>query len=798
MTHDFQWIRTVSPAEQPDGETSSRRHRFWRHHPRTLRDYANQDCLVLLGEPGSGKSVEFAKMAQAARAELDVATLEIDLLDIHRSKALEARLSAEPAFLAWRRDEADLHLFLDSADETRLLTERLGRLLSEKLEDGPLSRLSLRMACRTLNWARVPSLRNDLGALWPDLDTPGAGVLVLALDSLSPEDANPVLAHYGLAEDASRAAIRKHGLRDLITRPLDLIDLVELISAGEALHKGRRETLVAITRRRCEPADGRRWHDASTNERLSLAMWMATVNVLCDRSWVSIARVGSEPPDNDCVHATEISESFLKLEAANGERRAQVLPSVQDLLSQTSLLALGEPKDRFTWADRSRAEALTAHYLLKRGTGAGQLLNLLTYPGDEGGPIVPTLLGVASQLIDDSTPTLIVERLIDEAPAVLLQGDVHLLSEHHREALVEQLLRQAHTLRRDDRWRLWRPFEKLKWSGLEGQLRIHLAETGPAWASDDPESRAQQQAHVARRYLAILMTTGCQLIELARDLRLLALDITQPVPTRSAAAEAVCHLDDPDEIVHLRELVLNESPPSEEGRVVGPTAPIVEALFKHRHIDVDELFEVLEARPHAQPFTRFAEGKQAVPEAVLEQLWERGGLKGMTQALNWIRTLDSEHLGSFAESVLGWCLRNAAKHPGLIKLMLPILLDCARRRQDLGSVSEHLRRAPQARRAIAKAVVHSTDWNQKARNTFALSMFGGGIHARDPADMSWLLDRAESEDEPIIPDRWLEWVSRTLGGAGTDAYMTFVERYDRAPEQYAPLRHHIVLEGQDP
>src|SRR4030067_702572 len=57
-----------------------------------------------------------------------------------------------------------LNIFLDSFDECLLRIETLGALIKDGINNIPIERLSLRIACRTADW--LTSLESDFKMVW--------------------------------------------------------------------------------------------------------------------------------------------------------------------------------------------------------------------------------------------------------------------------------------------------------------------------------------------------------------------------------------------------------------------------------------------------------------------------------------------------------------------------------------------------------------------------------------------------------------------------------------------------------
>jgi hypothetical protein len=102
-----------------------------------LRDIG---CLVLLGEPGLGKSTALRR----ERGDLLTGAgdggeliLGVDLGASGQEEALRSRIFGSEVFQSWSQSEGTLRLQLDSLDEARLRIGVIADLLLEDLGRGP-------------------------------------------------------------------------------------------------------------------------------------------------------------------------------------------------------------------------------------------------------------------------------------------------------------------------------------------------------------------------------------------------------------------------------------------------------------------------------------------------------------------------------------------------------------------------------------------------------------------------------------------------------------------------------------
>ena len=111
-------------------------------------------CLVLLGEPGIGKSYEVRRFYQVVRSQSKTGdeALFFDLRSYGEESRMCAAMFDNEVFKKWVDGTHHLHLFLDSLDECLLRVDTVTMILEDELSKYPKKRLSLRIACRTADW----------------------------------------------------------------------------------------------------------------------------------------------------------------------------------------------------------------------------------------------------------------------------------------------------------------------------------------------------------------------------------------------------------------------------------------------------------------------------------------------------------------------------------------------------------------------------------------------------------------------------------------------------------------------
>lgn len=186
-------------------------------------------CLVLLGEPGLGKTFSLEQALESVRAEAEVAGATLFHKNL-RSYGEESRLVREVfesrEILTWLDGSDDLYLFLDSFDEARMRIDTLSSILEERLERCPAERLHLRIACRTAEWPT--SLESGLRKRW------GEGLVgVYELLPLRERDVEQAALDHALDPERFLAEINRVGVVPLAAKPITLRFLFRHIPRDE-------------------------------------------------------------------------------------------------------------------------------------------------------------------------------------------------------------------------------------------------------------------------------------------------------------------------------------------------------------------------------------------------------------------------------------------------------------------------------------------------------------------------------------------------------------------------------------
>lgn len=470
---------------------------------RSADDIRTTRALVLLGEPGSGKSTALGMNPEVPTGDAGLLphgfTGDVWLLQLgaYRSEDRLARELEGPRMQEWLAGTGELALVLDSFDECQAGVENLRRMLATWLTAWPTDRLVLRVACRTAQWpaALEERMRTEFGA---DFE-------VFEIAPLRATDAATIATAAGVAGAAFVDAVRSRRVGALAARPLLLNMLVAEAADGElpgdALALYRRGT-----RRLAVEHDGLRAEDAaalSVNAAVAVARRVAASAVF--GAYPAVAG-GDAAIDGDLSFEAVAGDD----EPAEGVRTAVTGAAVQQVTASGLFTSRGA--GRFGFAHYSFAEYLAADWVDANALAGGQVQQLLL-TSDHG--IVPTLRNVAAWLV-----AIDADRygwLLEIDPEIALGGAVDLPSDELRRIATSRLFDDA----RAQLWR-WRDYSGLAYPGLADDVRAQL--------SSDNEDRVLMACSIA---------AACKLSELVDELANIALDDGAPMQTRIRAGVAI-------------------------------------------------------------------------------------------------------------------------------------------------------------------------------------------------------------------------------------------------------------------
>src|SRR5258708_634169 len=512
----------------------------------TLDSLIEVPCLILLGEPGMGKSRTMDAWRISIEAQIREqgdAVLDFDLRSYSSEQRLVSQIFENADFVKWRKDNTRLHLFLDSLDEGLLRIETLSSLLAEEFLECDATRLFVRIACRSADW------QTSLGAAL-EHEWGGDAAKQFEIVPLTRRNIEEAVKAEGIDVSAFLKQISDRGAGPLAAKPVTLRHLLRIyIERGELpatqwelYERGCKllceEPRASYARTKLKP-------EFVAEGRMMVAGRIAALTIFGNRSTILIddAPDSKTPEDFSSQDLRGGSESVGGVQFPIGNFEIQESRN-------TGLFSLRGP-ERLGWEHQTYAEFLAAWYLTQHALSTTQLMSLLVHPGDSAVKLVPQLREVAAWLATINHEVR--RRIAKVEPDVLLKCDLGGMSDSEKVDLVTDLL----TLYDEQRdfvrdWSIYGKFHKLAHPNLGNQLRPFIND---------------QSKNFQVRHIAIEIADICNVSELQNDLAVIALNPAEQKDLRSYAAMAVAHMGDEKTRERLRPLAVDER--DIEGRLKG-------------------------------------------------------------------------------------------------------------------------------------------------------------------------------------------------------------------------------------
>jgi hypothetical protein len=692
-----------------------------------LEQLTDDTCLVLLGEPGLGKSQAVKDAVEAAHEAADQPVVErLDLGAYPDAGALRAKLIEGEGWQKWAGEGRILHLYLDSLDEAMLQFPSIHKFLLEEFATAhdALERLRLRVVCRSAEW--ITDFSSGLGELW-HAHVPAASVRELSLAPLRERDVRVAARAEDLDVEQFVVDIRERDVEGLAALPLTLRMLIAaakeeagLPDTRAALYERGVQHLVSepdATRERSKGPLG-----LEVGERLALSERVAAATLLARRSGIALTPGRPGPGDVDPAEIAGFTESN-RLSA--GADRFKV-GDEQILETLRSALFTKSGPQRVSFAHRSLADYCAGACLAKADLDHDSLSALLFATSDEEGRLVPQLREVAAWAAALNPVAL--QAVLAGEPEVLLRVDRLDLDDQQRAQVVDAIL-NVESAERIERWdrRIWRNLATLDHPSLPDQLNPLIADPDANWSI---------------RRLAITIARVCELKACEPALLTLAQDRNQPAWVRDDGVWALRKFGSREAREALIPLALESIEDDADDEIKGSA---LTAVFPEL-ISVEQVFDVL-TPPRNQSllgaYTMFLH--RTLPEAL-----DRDGLK---VALKWAAKRPPAHepLDAFyqlADDILARAWPVLGEDDEIVELVIDIVRPRLKAHVDLlGSI----------RRGEDDRTFREADGRHRLIEALTPDIGEHGFHAAAlvttnpdlllPEDFLWVLERLEASLE---------------------------------------------------
>jgi len=568
---------------------------------RSLDSLQELPCVILLGEPGLGKSQILREHRAALESAKDPArqVIYLDLKDFGSDAALTRGLFDSISFQHWKNSDALLYLLIDSFDEGLLTIESLSgyfsrelqvlsalpatlntstealksarmppdRMKTEKVASSvtlqappPIARLFLRIACRPAVWP--VSLTSDLRRIFTD-----QAVSIWRLAPLRKCDVECAAKTVAAAEFIQQVVRR--GVVPFATKPITLKALLNLYKTNRALPHSKDALYQELCRVACtESSSSRRERHKvgrlTPNERFRVASRIAALMVFCNRTFLR-----TDLPLGD------LEDEELAVDVVYGHERHSnggVMINHDSLAETLDTTLFKWPKPHsVAWDHRTYSEYLAARYCYDSKLSAKDIVRLIFTAAFGEKRVAPQLYETTAWLCD-LYPSLRSDVLSSD-PMVLLLSDA---------------MRDDTSIRYEVTERYLESFEKER--VFDDQIRDELTLLEHPRLADQlrPYILGRTKKYHARSK-AMDIAAACHVREVEIDLIRVALDSHETLRTRTHALFTVGKFPVSAARVMLRELITKPCPEDEAQELKGWT---LMALWPS-HVSTRELFSLL-------------------------------------------------------------------------------------------------------------------------------------------------------------------------------------------------------------
>ena len=473
-------------------------------------------CLVLLGEPGAGKSTAIAETARLAGDGVPV--VSINLASYGSEDRLVREVFNDPEIVAWAVGSGPLLLVLDSLDEVRARIPHVGAVIADRVRRLPYDRLFLRIACRTADWP--PGLEQSLEELF-------GTIAVVEILPLRRVDVSAIASAWC---DSARFLdeVVKASAGPLAARPLTLRFLARGYGRSGRLPERGAELYAAGVRHLCEEQNSGRL-DAGLGGTFHVDLRVAVARRIAAATvFGGLAAIWTGPDVGADGEDTAVSDLAGSFEPTSSGTVEVTVPMVLEAM-RTGLYT-GRGGQRLGWAHATFADFLAAEWVVAN-LSSEQARTLFLGPDGRCWPQTRLTAAWTVAIAPDRFEFLVL------ADPAAFQGEVELPGDKLRATVIDGLFLTANTLI-SKRWES--SYEALRHRDVAEQIRPHL-----------------HDADADRRRLAIQLADECAPLDLRDDLVTIAIDINAEPQDRVAAGAVMTRLPDQYRTAALRPLAID-------------------------------------------------------------------------------------------------------------------------------------------------------------------------------------------------------------------------------------------------
>lgn len=534
---------------------------------KSLQALSDRRVLVLLGEPGAGKSTAI-DLERARLDEQGGRCLLVTATRLVRDPSVADQLSSRPA--------GPFTLIVDAFDEGLSQNPAIGDALISVLEPCSPANLALRIVSRAQEW---PVAMEERLRILSGTDR----VAAYELAPLRRADVRLAVEAYGGDPDAFIECVLERDVVPLAIQPIALHFLIRQFLTGGTLPRSKvhlfSEGMLILSDEEATWQRGGIRPNADGLRRRAIAARTAAIGAFTNREVVSEA---SSPSADTLPVGILVAAS----ERVDGATYHLDIDAVKDCLVGAALFSPGAEPATYVWSHQTYREFLAAWYLAHRELSPDTIESLYFGNGTISripGPLREIAAWHAAQI------PAVFKLLVSRNPEVLLRSDSALVSDDARADLVGALLDRFQTVKTIDVG-YWRDeYRRLDHAQLAEQLVPRILD---------------REANVMARRAAMEIATCCKTRGAIGAIANVALALDDDSYAREAAVRALVDLGGSEAVEALSTLLRDGIGRDPDDTLRG----LILSFLWPDHIDARTLFGSLTRRfrfEHIGDYQRF-------------------------------------------------------------------------------------------------------------------------------------------------------------------------------------------------
>lgn len=537
----------------------------WGHiynpNAKPMAEYAQYRCLILLGEPGMGKSFEVSKNLPTTN-DLEkpdnMQYITENLRSYDSIDRLEKKIFESGEFLSWQKSDKILCLTLESFDECLIKVDTLNIFLIEQILSLPTERLFLRIVCRTGYWPNV--LETGLRKAFKD------NINIIELMPLRHSDVVCAAEQIKIDVQSFLQAVYSLEITPFAARPVTLKLLLKQFAKNSKLASDQVQIYQDGCLSLCEEVnpgrvDTRTAGVLSSKEKLIIAARMAaTLNFSGKTSlWTDF--------NNESLDSAMMITDIFGSEQVDGVKLRIDRKEVRETLATGLFSARGSCEMGFS--HQTYGEFLAAYYIKYHSTSIEKVKDLIFHPD---GKIIPCYYSIAAWIA--VMDVKVFDLILQAEPEILLLGDIAATTDSQKEKLTAIYLANIEE-KADLDWDLRKRIrhDRLKYSHIADQLKPYIID--------------KTKRECVRRE-ALMIVKECMVQELCAECLGVALDLGESMEIRSMAARALVSIGEERDKAQLKQLLAGD----EQDSVDQLKGYVLQAIWP-KYLSAKELFDIL-------------------------------------------------------------------------------------------------------------------------------------------------------------------------------------------------------------